>query len=105
MKKLFKKKIVLAIPLVILLVGGVGYKFFLAPKPVPPVKKVDGVVVPLANEFLFNLNDGRYAKVSVAVVLDETKVTVGGHGEVALEQEPVVRSLVTDELTGLKSSE
>src|SRR2546430_619760 len=105
MKKLFKKKIVLAIPIVILLVAGVGYKFFLAPKPVAPVKKVDGVVVPLSSEFLVNLNDGRYAKVSVALVLDATKVTPAKDGSVALEQEAVIRSIVTDELTGAKSDE
>ena len=110
MKKLFKKKVLLAIPIVILLVAGVGYKFFLAPPPpAPPEKKVEGKVVPLAEEFVVNLEGGRYAKVKVAVIVEEepgaAEAEAEGEGAPALAQEAVIRAIVTDELTGAPAEE
>jgi flagellar basal body-associated protein FliL len=100
-KKKSKKKLI-AIPVVLLLVAGVGYKMVLAPKPKPPKMKIEGAVVELEKEFVVNLEDGHYGKVSVALVVDATP---DAHGEVALHQEPVIRAIITDELTGLKTEE
>lgn len=104
-KKKSKKKLLIVLPVVVLLVAGVGYKMFLAPKPKPPKLKVEGQVVQLEKEFIVNLEDGHYGKVSVALVVD---VPAGGEGEGAkdgLPQEPVIRAIVTDELTGLAPEE
>jgi flagellar FliL protein len=102
--KLLKGKKLLALPVVLLLVGFGAYTMFLKPKPVPPKMKIEGSVVALQKEFLVNLANGRYAKVSVALVMPE----VGGAAHSALDgglpQEAAVRAVVTDELTGLDAS-
>jgi flagellar FliL protein len=70
--------------------------------------KIDGNVYVLPKEFLVNLNDGRYAKLNVALVLDHDQATdSGGHGGGTrppegfgtLAQEAVVRDIVTDVVT------
>jgi flagellar FliL protein len=62
----------------------------------------------MPKEFLLNLAGGRYAKVTVALVLAPGQSTGGGEGGAAppegfgtLEQEPLVRQIVTDNLTGV----
>ncbi len=106
----------LLIPLLVVLVAGLTAKFVLA-KPTPEVHhKIDGAVYVLPKEFLVNLSDGRYAKVNVALVLDHSQPTApaaGGHGAApeppegfgTLEQEAVVRDVVTDVLTGRRGDE
>jgi flagellar FliL protein len=102
-------KKVLIIVLVAVLVGaGAAYKLM---KPVEERRtKIDGTVYVLPKEFLVNLEDGRYAKLNVALVLDHgqpTAAEAGGHGAApkppegfgTLEQEAVVRDIVTDVLT------
>lgn len=84
-------------------VGLLGaYKFVLAPPaPAGAEPKIKGVVYVLPKEFLVNLSDGRYAKFSVAMVLDHAP-EAGGHGESPPEgyglmpEEAVVRDVVTD---------
>ena len=75
------KKIVPVIVLVVVLAG--AYKFVLAkPAPAEPKPKIDGTVYVLGKEFLINLADQRYAKVTVALVLsheDTSTVPAGGH--------------------------
>jgi flagellar FliL protein len=103
------KKLILAlIPLLVL--GGV-YKFVLAkPKAEAKPPKVEGTVYVLGKEFLVNLADGRFAKMSVALVLDpkdHSTAAAGGHeggatppeGYGAMAQEGVVRSIITDVVT------
>ena len=105
-KKKSKKKL-LAIPILILLVAGVGYKMFLAPKPEPPKLKIEGAVVPLEKEFVVNLDEGHYGKVSVALVVEHGGGG-GGNGaaeEIVLPQEPVIRAIITDHLTGLTTDD
>ena len=99
-----------------MLLGGV-YKFALAKPPVEPEHKVDGIVYVLPKEFVVNLDDGHYAKFNVALVLDHPQPTapgaVGGHGAApeppegygTLEQEAVVRDIVTDEVSGADSDD
>ena len=99
-----KKKLIMVLPL--LLVAGVGYKMFLAPKAVPPKKKIEGTVTALQKDFLVNLADGQYAKVAIAVVTEE--VAGAAHGETTgtgLAQEAAVRAIIIDELTGIPGEE
>ena len=64
-----------------LVLGGV-YKFVLAKPATAEAKpKVDGTVYILQKEFLLNLADGRFAKLTVALVLahdDTSTVAAGG---------------------------
>jgi flagellar FliL protein len=100
-----KKKILILVP--VLLIGlGAAYKLVLAPKPVPVEHKIEGAVVPLQKEFLLNLHGGRYAKVSVALVMPHSPAA-GGHGggaEAGLPQEAAVRAIVTDRITGIDAA-
>ena len=105
------------IPVIVALValGGV-YKFVLAkPKEAEAKPKVDGTVYILQKEFLVNLHDGRFAKLTTALVLshdDTSTAAAGGHeaaappeGYGAMTQEAVVRAIVTDDLTDVKASD
>lgn len=103
-----KKLIFVAIG--VLVVAGLAYKMVLAPKSESKVK-VEGTVYVMPKEFLLNLAGGRYAKVTVALVLAPGQST-GGEGAVTppegfgtLEQEPLVRQIVTDNLTGVPAAE
>jgi flagellar FliL protein len=107
-----KSKLKFIIPGVVLLVLGGVYKFVLAAPPAkakPP--KVDGQVYILPKEFVVTLADGQYAKFNVALVLNHSQATApaaGGEGAAAappdgygtLEQEAVVRDIVTDDVSG-----
>ena len=108
------KKIIMAV--VALVVVGGAYKFVLA-KPKAAAKKpnVEGTLYVLQKEFLVNLADSRYAKVSAALVLnpkDHSAAAAGGHGAPtppdgygAMAQEAIIRAIVTDELTGKPADE
>jgi flagellar basal body-associated protein FliL len=100
-----KGKLKFVIPIVVLLVIGGVYKFVLA-KPAAAKAKVDGAVYVLPKEFLVNLSDGHFAKLSVALVLPESEVAAGGgegatppEGYGALPQEAAVRAVITDTVT------
>ncbi len=109
-----KKKLILVVPLVLLLVVGGGvYKFMFAKAEEEPVTKVEGTVYVLGKEFLVNLADGRFAKLTVGLVLDPLDTSAapaeaGGHappptppeGFGPMPQEAIVRDLITDSLTG-----
>jgi flagellar basal body-associated protein FliL len=100
-----RKKLIL-IAIGVLVVAGLAYKMVLAPKSESKVK-VEGTVYVMPKEFLLNLAGGRYAKVTVALVLAPGQSTGGGEGAAppegfgTLEQEPLVRQIVTDNLTGM----
>lgn len=97
-----KLKLILPLALLLLLAGGV-YKFVLA-APAETQAKVKGEVYVLPKEFVINLAGGRYAKLTVALVLAPGQSTAGAaappEGFGTLEQEPLVREIVTDTLTG-----
>jgi flagellar basal body-associated protein FliL len=66
----------------------------------------------LQKEFLVNLADGRFAKLSVALVVEHAPVAATGHGAAtppegygAEPQEAIVRDLITDELTNASDHE
>ena len=107
-----KGKLKFVIPLVVLMVIGGGYKFVLA-KPAPEKKKVDGAVYVLPKEFLLNLSDSHFAKLSVALVLPEADVAASGgeggatppEGYGTLPQEAAVRAVITDVVTDAKASD
>jgi flagellar basal body-associated protein FliL len=108
------KKIIIAV-VALIAVGG-AYKFVLA-KPKAQAKKpnVEGTLYVLQKEFLVNLADARYAKVSAALLLDpkdHSTAAAGGHGAPAppegygaMTQEAIIRAIVTDELTGKPAEE
>ena len=108
-----KKLILAVIPLLVL--GGV-YKFVLAkPKAEAKPPKVEGTVYVLGKEFLVNLADGRFAKMSVALVLDpkdHSTAAAGGHeggatppeGYGAMAQEGVVRTFEGSGVNGKRMS-
>jgi flagellar FliL protein len=99
------KKIMLAIALPILLLGAYTMTKH---KPVPK-EKIKGTIYVMPKEFLLNLRDGRYAKVSVALDLapgqsDGASADSGGsgNGETAagtLPEEPLIREIVTNLIT------
>jgi flagellar FliL protein len=103
-----RKKLIL-IAVGVLVVAGLAYKMVLAPKSESKVK-VEGTVYVMPKEFLLNLAGGRYAKVTVALVLAPGQSTGEGaavppEGFGTLEQEPLVRQIVTDNLTGVPAAE
>jgi flagellar basal body-associated protein FliL len=106
-------KLKFIIPLVVLVILGGAYKFVLA-KPASAAKaKLDGVVYVLPKEFVLNLADSHFAKVSVALVLPHSEAPAAGaeggatppDGYGALPQEAAVRAVITDTLTNSSSDE
>ena len=101
-----KKKLIIAVPVLLLAVVGAVYKLVLAPKPKPaPPAKVQGVLVPLANEFVVNLAGGHYGKVSVALLMTKAPPAPAEGTPPTLPQNAVVRATITDELTGIGMNE
>ena len=111
-----KSKLKFIIPLAVLILLGGVYKFALAKPPVEEKKKVHGVVYVLPKEFVVNLEDGRFAKFNVALVLDHSQPTAPaaeGHGAPVeppegfgtLEQEGIIRDIIVDEVTGVETDE
>ena len=108
------KKIAPIIVLIVVLAG--AYKFVIAkPTAAKPKPKVDGTVYILGKEFLVNLADNRFAKLTVAPVLDPkdasaaAKSAEGGstapEGFGSMAQEAVVRDLITNDLTDAKDTD
>ncbi len=111
-----KSKLKFIVPLTVLVLLGGVYKFALAKPPEKEKTKVHGVLYVLPKEFVVNLADGRYGKFNVALALDHAQPTApeaGGHGAPVeppegygtLEQEAVVRDIVTDEVSGADSDD
>ena len=99
-------KLKIVIPVVVLVLAGVGYQFFLKKPPPPPV--VEGQVYVLPKDFVLNLKDGRFVKLGVGLVVkegDPALLPSGGHeatppeGYGDMAQEGIVRSLITSVLT------
>jgi flagellar basal body-associated protein FliL len=105
-----KKKLIIVLPIVLLAAVGGVYKFVLAPKPAPPPPpKIEGAIVKLPQEFVLNLAEGHYGRVTVALVVPHTALPAAAHGggtdSSGLEQEAAIRAIVTDELTGVERGE
>jgi flagellar basal body-associated protein FliL len=110
-----KKKLMIVLPVLLVVLGG-AYKFVLAkPKEAEAKPKVDGSVYILEKEFLVNLHNGRFAKLTVALVLahdDTSTAAAGGPGATtppegygAMSQEAVIRAIVTDDLTDVTAAD
>jgi flagellar basal body-associated protein FliL len=109
-----KKKLKFILPLVVLILLGGVYKVVLAKPAKAEEPKVDGQVYVLPKEFLLNLADGHFAKLSVALVLGKGQAVAAAAGEGAvkppdgygaLEQEAVVRATVTNDITDAQESD
>ena len=108
---MLKNKKILALVLPVVLFGG-----YTMTKHKPVLKeKIKGTIYEMPREFLLNLKDGRYAKVAVALDLapgqsDGASAEGGGSsgsGESAvgtLPEEPLVREIITDVITGQTGS-
>ena len=107
------KKIAPIVVLIVVLAG--AYKFVIAkPSAAKPKPKVDGTVYILGKEFLVNLSDDRFAKLTVALVLDKKDTSVpasseGGatvpDGFGAMTEEAAVRDVITNDLTDAKADD
>ncbi|HEV7162188.1 MAG TPA: flagellar basal body-associated FliL family protein [Solirubrobacteraceae bacterium] len=97
------KKIMLAVALPILLLGG-----YTMTKSKPVVKeKIKGTIYVMPQSFLLNLSDGRYAKLQIALQLapgqsdgasaDASSSSSESAG--TLPEEPLVREIVTNTVT------
>jgi len=102
-----KKKLIIIAVLALVVAGG-AYKTVLAKPKEKAEPKVEGTVYVLPKEFLVNLADGRYAKLSVALVIEASAAGHGGGGHGAPAppegygaepQEAIVRDVITDTLT------
>ncbi len=100
-----KVMLVVALPLVLFM----GYTMT---KPKPVVKmKIKGTMYVLPQSFLLNLSDGRYAKLTVALLLapgqsDGSSAEAGpstSEGPGTLPEEPIVREIVTNAVTNQSS--
>ena len=108
-----KKKLMIALPVLLIVLGG-AYKFVLA-KPAPvPKQKVDGEVYVLPRDFLINTSDGRFVKLDVALVLKPGSLLAAGaeaagatppDGYGALPEEAVVRDIVTNTITDVPGAD
>jgi len=99
------KKIMIVLAVAIL---GVGAAYSMA-KPKPVVKsRIQGTLYTLPKDFLLNLTDGRYAKLTVALLLapgqsDGASATGGSASSESsvgtLPEEAVIREIVTNQVT------
>jgi flagellar FliL protein len=105
-----KGKLKIVVPVALLIVLGGLYKVVLA-KPAEEHQKVHGQVYVLPKEFLLNLSDGHFAKLDVALVLAPGQVPADAGGTTPpdgfgpLEQEAVVRDVITDVVTDASSKD
>jgi flagellar basal body-associated protein FliL len=99
-----KKKLLIAVPLVVLLAGGFAAKTFLLKAKAAPPPKLAGQMLTLDPEFLVNLSDGHYGKVTVALEMTKVPAAKDG-GPVTLPEDAAVRARITDALTGLNSND
>lgn len=100
-----KKRLKFIIPVLVLLIAAfAAYTLFLAPKKAaakPP--KVNGTLVPLTGDFIINLAGGHFGKLTMAVLLSTPPVAAASATTpVTLPEDPAVRSVITDQLTGLE---
>ena len=106
-----KKKLLIPIVLIVL---GLAAHVVMA-KPQKAVKlKIQGTIYVMPQSFLLNLSEGHYAKLSVALDLAPGQSTGApaaagassgsGEGAGTLPEEPVVREIVTNAVTGQSGS-
>lgn len=107
-----RRNLKIVVPLALALLGGGLYKVVLA-NPAGPDRKVSGDVYVLPKEFVINLDDGRFVKLGVGLVLEPGALSKEGlevgveppEGYGPLPQEALVRDIVTDAVTRVGSRE
>lgn len=99
-----KKKLKIILPLLVLVIAGGAYKTVLAKPAKAPKPKVDGTVYVLGQSFLINLQDGRFAKLTAALVLPPGTLPAPKEGTAKLDEEPVVRSIITADVTNAQDA-
>jgi flagellar FliL protein len=106
---MLRSKLRLILPLAAVLVAAGLYLTVFSKSGAQTPAKVHGEVYVLPKEFIVNLRDGRYAKITVGLILREGALAAAGgpaegtpppEGFGSLPQEALVRDLVTEELTG-----
>src|SRR5215831_11767550 len=106
-----KGKLKFIVPLVVVILLGGVYKTVLAKPPKPVKAKIDGTVYVMPKDFLLNMADGKYAKLSVALILNKSEVLPAADGASSsdaygsLPQEPAVRDVITNVLTDANSND
>jgi flagellar basal body-associated protein FliL len=106
-----KKKLIIIL-LVVLAGGGYAAKTFLLAPPPPPKPRIAGEIYGLPKQFTLNMADGRYATLTVALILGLTQTdgaaadatTTSPNGFGTLPEEPVIRSIITNLITNQNSS-
>jgi flagellar basal body-associated protein FliL len=101
-----KKKLIIALSLLVILSAGGAYETVLKPKPKVVIPKVNGTLVSLGDPFTLNLAGGHYGRLSVSVLVTKAPVpTPTSSGtSLVLPENDVVRAIVTNDLTGIDSS-
>ena len=108
-----KKKIIVAL-VIVLAAGGFAAKTFLLPKPAVAKQKVEGTIYVLPKGFTLNLSDGRYATMTLGLVLapgqsDGASAATAGTttpaGLGTLPEEAIVRAIVTNVVTDKTSND
>jgi flagellar basal body-associated protein FliL len=105
-----KKKLIIIL-VVVLAGGGFAAKTFLLPKPAVAKAKIAGTIYVLPKGFTFNLTDGRYATMTVGLVLapgqsdgaSATAATDSSSAVGTLPEEAVIRDIITNIVTDKSS--
>jgi flagellar basal body-associated protein FliL len=106
-----KKKLIIIL-VVVLAGGGYAAKTFLMPKPAVAKPKIDGSIYVLPKGFTFNLTDGRYATMTIGLILapgqsDGASAATGDTttpaGIGTLPEEPAIRAIITNVITNQSS--
>ena len=101
-----KKKLIIIL-IVVLAGGGYAAKTMLMPKPAVAKPKIAGEIYVLPKGFTFNLTDGRYATMTIGLVLaagQSDGATAAGAtttpaGIGTLPEEPAIRAIITNVIT------
>ncbi|MGH2913373.1 MAG: flagellar basal body-associated FliL family protein [Solirubrobacteraceae bacterium] len=101
-----KKKLIIIL-LVVVAGGGYVAKTMLLPKPAVAKPKIAGAIYVLPKGFTLNLTDGRYATMTIALILAPGQsdgvgaagITTTPAGIGTLPEEPAVRAIITNTVT------
>ena len=101
-----KKKLIIIL-LVVIAGGGYAAKTMLLPKPAAAKPKIAGEIYVLPKGFTFNLTDGRYATMTIGLILapgqsdgaSAAGATTTPAGIGTLPEEPAIRAIITNVIT------
>jgi len=104
----FKKKKLLIVVGVVVLVGLAGaYETVLKAAPVTVTPKISGTLVPLTDPFTVNLAGGHYGRIAVSLLVTKAPAPTTdstGASVIVLPENDAVRAIITNDLTGIKST-